>query len=407
MPVFESVLLGILTVSALVLLIYWAIGLTLILRTVRTLPTARDGLRLPEAGHPAQSVCVVVPAHNEADNIVTIIESLKRQDYPDARYVLVLDRCTDATPELARRTIGGDPRFEIVEVDHCPPDWTGKVHALTYAAGRVAAIREADVLLFSDADTRLEPSCLRATVALLQGRRLDLLSLHCTLTSRTWFERLIQPAASLELCRQYPLEQANREQDRRPFANGQFMMFRRAAYEQVGGHAGARDELLEDIALSRLIERQGLRAGLLLADGLVVCHMYRTWDDFRRGWKRIFTEAANRRSNRLLRTGWRTLVFGTIIPLGALACLAFAGGRLLLGGGAFDAAAFGAALLALAVYLAALCKVHALAHAPLWGALAHPLGSWAVGAMLVQAGRDLRAGRPTLWRGREYLRRDR
>jgi hypothetical protein len=60
------------------------------------------------------------------------------------------------------------------------------------------------------------------------------------------------------------------------------MMFRRGAYEAIGGHSGAKDDLLEDIALSRLVDRHGLRAGLLLADGLVTCHMYRTWQDFRK-----------------------------------------------------------------------------------------------------------------------------
>src|SRR5205823_291327 len=92
---------------------------------------------------------------------------------------------------------------------------------------------------------------IRACVALLERRRLDLLSLLSTLTCDTWFERLAQPAAGFELVRQYPISRANRRSNPRAFANGQFMLFRRAAYDAIGGHGAVHDELLEDLALAR------------------------------------------------------------------------------------------------------------------------------------------------------------
>jgi glycosyltransferase involved in cell wall biosynthesis len=407
MPATQTIVLGILTGCAAVLLAYWGVGMIMLIRTVRALPTARAGLAYALRSSPTESVCVVVPAHNEAENIVTVVESLKRQDYPGMRVVLALDRCTDGTPELARRTIAGDDRFEVVEIDACPPDWTGKVNALCTVARCCPAVKESDVLLFADADTRLDPMCLRATVALLRKRGLDLLSLHCTLTSLTWFERLVQPAASLELVRQYPLLLANRQRNRRPFANGQFMMFRRGAYEAIGGHSGAKDDLLEDIALSRLVERHGLRAGLLLADGLVVCHMYRTWQDFRKGWKRIYTEAANRKAGRLMRNGWRIRLFGTMLPVATFLCL-FVSPPLMEGPTPVLArVAYWLAGASLGAWLLVLAAAQHVAGAPVWTAPVHPIGSWMVGRLLIEAGRDLNAGKPTHWRGRTYQRQPR
>src|SRR5204862_6144625 len=95
----------------------------------------------------------------------------------------------------------------------------------------------------ADADTSFTPGCVAASLALMRERKLDLLSLLSTLSFDTWFERIVQPAATLELMRQYPLTLANAAMDRRPFANGQFMLFTREAYEDVGGHEAVKSSL--------------------------------------------------------------------------------------------------------------------------------------------------------------------
>lgn len=389
------------------LLLYWSVGLYRLVRTVRTLPTARAGIALSDRRPVELSVCVIVPAHNEAENIETVVRSLQEQDHAPVRFVLTLDRCTDQTAALARRAIGDDPRFGVFEVDSCPPDWTGKVHALWRTVRTVPAAMGSDLLLFADADTRLHPACVRATAALMRERDLDLLSLHSTLTTDRWFERLVQSAASFELIRQYPILRANRQVGRRPFANGQFMLFRRAAYEAIGGHAAARDELLEDIALSRRVHEHGLRGGLLLADGMLTCRMYRGWPEFRAGWKRIFTEAANRRPARLVRNAWWARAPSTLLPAAGVACAAYASIRLGEGPAPLAAWALGLAASGLAVWLGTLVMAHRLAGAPAWTSLAHPVGSWIVGSLLLEAARDLSAGRSTRWRGRTYLRQKR
>src|SRR5690606_35884036 len=142
--------------------------------------------------------------------------------------VFVLDRCTDDTERILRETLaadgGGatsalDPRFTILTLTSCPADWAGKVHAIHRGVSDVPAARDADYLLFADADTVFHPSCVRATVALLQHRNLGMLSLLSTLTVHDWFERFVQPAASLELLRQYPLTRANHPTRPRAFAN--------------------------------------------------------------------------------------------------------------------------------------------------------------------------------------------
>ena len=195
---------------------------------------------------------------------------------------------------------------------------------------------------------------------MMRHRKLDLLSLLSTLSHDAWFERVVQTAAVFELLRQYPLTRANARGDRRAFANGQFMLFTRDAYRAIGGHASVKHALLEDLALARLIEEQGRKAGVFLAAGLFHCRMYSTWAEFRRGWKRIYTEAADRDARRLGHSALRARWLGTLV------------------------------------------RIAMLSQAPLWIVPLHIVGAWLIAGVLNEAVTDIRSHAPTRWGGREY-----
>jgi glycosyltransferase involved in cell wall biosynthesis len=388
-------------VGAAVTAVVWAVAWTGVEQSIRWVPTLRQGQRLAEADPPTGRVCVVVPAHNEERVIAGFVHSLRAETYPQLRVVLALDRCTDNTAALVRAGIAGDERFEFVEIDSCPDDWAGKVHAVHAGVTRSAGAQDAEYLLFADADTTFEPGCIAASLALMRERRLDLLSLLSTLTHDTWFERIVQTAAAFELMRQYPLTRANGLKGQRAFANGQFMLFRRSAYDAVGGHAAVRRALLEDLALARLIVRLRRTIGVFFADGLFRCRMYADWAQFRRGWIRIYTEAANRKASRLSFSALRIRVIGTILPLWTLGCGIF--GALL----AYDNLRGGWPLLGLClvatfVWLGSLLRIVGVAQAPVWTAPLQVVGAWLTGGLLNQAADDLRSRRPTRWGGREY-----
>ena len=387
--------------GAIATLVVWGMVLTLLERSARAVPTLRLGQALAEADAPTGRVCVVIPAYNEARVIAGLIRSLVSETYPQLRVVLALDRCTDDTAALARAGIASDPRFEIVAIEACPSDWAGKVHAVHCGVTGSRGAADADYLLFADADTVFVPGCIAASLALMRLRRLDLLSLLSTLTHETWFERVVQSAAAFELMRQYPLTLANAATRRRAFANGQYMLFTREAYAAIGGHEAVKDALLEDLALARRIEAAKRNAGVFLADGLLRCRMYADWPQFRRGWKRIYTEAANRNARRLAVAAWRVRALGTFLPLWTFGCALF--GALVAG----RDARIGWTLLALSlaafmVWLAALLRVAVVAHAPWWTAPLHIVGAWLTAGLLSEAARDLRSRTPTRWGGRDY-----
>jgi glycosyltransferase involved in cell wall biosynthesis len=382
-------------------ILWWGFIWIRVEHSMRTVPTLRFGQQLAMAHPTSGSVCVMIPAHNESRVIAGLVRSLRSETYPQLRVVLALDRCTDDTASLARAEIGTDERFEIIEIDACPTNWTGKVHALYVAVTRSRGAADAEYLLFADADTLFSPGCIASSLALMRHRKLDLLSLLSTLTYDAWFERVVQTAATFELMRQYPLTRANALKDRRAFANGQFMLFRRGAYETVGGHEAVKNALLEDLAFARLIEAKELNAGVFLAAGLLHCRMYANWLQFRLGWKRIYIEAANRKVRRLSLSASRIRWLGTIFP------------AWMLGAGPFGAliiardAGMGWTLLALWVvalllWMGALARICAVSRAPTWTAPLHIVGAWLTANLLGEAAIDLRSRRCTRWGGREY-----
>lgn len=387
--------------GAVVTLGLWAFIWIRVEQSAWSVPTLRLGRRLAEANLPTGRVCVVVPAYNEERVIGALVRSLRAETFRDLRVVLALDRCTDGTAAAAREAIADDPRFEIVEVAACPHDWAGKVHAVHAGVTRSRAAADADFLVFADADTEFAPGCIAASLALLRHRGLDLLSLLSSLTCRLWFERIVQTAAGFELMRMYPLTEVNARRRPKPFANGQFMLFTRDAYEAIGGHAAVKHALLEDIELARLVDAHGRRGGVFLAAGLFHCRMYADWEQFRRGWKRIYTEAANRNPRRLMLAAWQSRFLGTIFPLWTQVC----------GLGAVVVAARDAAiaatlsglwLAATTTWLVALVRIATLARAPVWTAPLHVVGAWLTADVLAEAARDLRTRTPTSWGGREY-----
>lgn len=370
------------------------------IRGTRGAPSLQRGPMKAPDDYP--SLCVLVPAHNEERSIERVARSLLAQEYPDLRIIFVLDRCTDETNNILRVLCADDDRVEIYENHECPEDWAGKPHALWRGLQDCRGADGAEFLLFLDADTEVAPNCLEHAVGILLEQDADLLSALSTLESHGWWEDVCQPAAVFELMSHFKIRNVNR--GRRSFANGQFMMWRRASYDRLGGHEAARSELLEDIAMARLARRTGMRTCLALADRQLLCRMYDDPTQYVRGWKRIYIESAKRSTRRLLRWRRRILVTDLLLPGVALLAVllgvaAFIGGEtdlamaLLLSG----AAGYGAMTFAYA-------RIHRIQSAPVWSAALHPIGALSVAKLLGDAAREISSGVAVKWAGRSYVR---
>jgi len=370
-------------------------------------PTARQGADLPEPDDGWPSVCIVIPAHNEEVVIGELVASLVAQDYPGKLgIVMALDRCTDQTKSIVERETNGDERLEIVEITDCPEGWAGKTNAAHTGVRASTSAQDADVLIFSDADTIWDPMCTRACVALLKHRGLDLLSLLSTLRFEGSWEINAQAVAASELVRRHPIDKVNRQDKSNAFANGQYLCFTSDMYDRVGGHEGVKDDLLEDLAFARKVQRvEGKpgRWGVFISDGMLNCRMYESAAQFRTGWKRIYTESSRRSLSRLRKSARRLLMIW-LAPWVVAAAVALIGLIAIFAApGALATATLIAGCLSFIVWFVAVATVCTMQSAPLRCVLAWPLGTLIVASIIREAARDLEKGVPISWGGKEYL----
>ena len=384
---FISWILGVVVAGSLCL---W-VGLACRLRVIsRTKATIREGLSLPVPT--GESVSIVVPAHNEERVIDRCATLLREQSHQEIEIIFVLDRCTDGTHKLLQKHADEDPRIRIIENDQCPDDWSGKCHAAQIGATEATY----NWLLFTDADTQFDQELVRCAVASAIKRKASLLSILSTLTITKTFERIVQPIASTFLVRQFPVDRINSSRRARPFANGQFLLFSRDAYEEIGGHESVKKELLEDIAFAKLICRKTEgKVQVLFADGLLKCSMYSTFAAFRSGWKRIYIEAHNRNVKKLKRSASTALIVGVALPLAGIAGMVM---------GYFNSQPlFWTSAASLVAFIFVIAWLYKINGAPVVFAVFSPIGAVVVAQLLLEAASMLQRGEPIRWGGREYV----
>lgn len=396
------------------LLVYWSMALWFIRMANRSMPRVRAGLDAPppEGGWPL--VSIIIPAHNEEQFIGHVLTMLRDSRYPALEIIIAADRCTDRTVEIVRRNIeesasdsnapalsvrgGTAAAIRLVEIADCPEGWSGKCHA----SWRGAQAARGDWLLFADADTTFHADLVHAAVGLASRHRLDFLSLLGTLSSARPFERTAQPVAAMSLMKMYPIHRANRNDrpGRRPFANGQFMLFRRAAYQAVGTHEKIRNAILEDLRFARRLDFLGHRMGLVLAEDMFKVRMYESTEEFDRGWRRIFIEAANRNIPRLLSHVWR-LRFLAAGPAAQVAALAL-GAAVVARDAPLGWSLISLACASMLVQALALSRAYAMQGLP-WSALwRFPLGCVQTARVFRHAAADLRHERGIEWAAMRY-----
>lgn len=371
-------------------LLFW-LGLAFRLRSmVCTKATIREGLKLPVPTD--ESVSIIIPAHNEERVIDRCATSLRNQSHKNVQIVFVLDRCSDRTLEILQKHANEDDRITIIENDSCPDEWAGKCNAARIGATKATG----NWLLFTDADTKFDQDLVRCAVASAISRNAALLSILSTLTITKTFERIVQPLASTFLVRQYPVDRVNREHRSRPFANGQFLLFSRKAYEEIGGHEAVKEALLEDIAFAKTISRDTTgRVQLLFADGMLKCSMYPTFEAFCTGWKRIYIESHNRDVKKLRGSAITALIVGVLLPIAAVLGI--------IVGVADSPTLLWTSMAAAITFIFVTAWLYRINGAPIVYVVLSPIGAIVTAWILFGAASMLQNRKPICWGGREYI----
>jgi len=229
---------------------------------------------------PAWPRCsVLVPARNEEDNIGRCVNSLLGQDYPDFQVIVLDDNSTDRTWQILQESALRYPGLVLLKGKPLPDDWLGK----HWACSQLAQAADGQLLVFVDADTYHEPGMLRGAASAMVYEKAALISALPRQIIASWSEMLSIPAFYLGMLCGVPLGLTRLQRNPLLFAVlGQFLVFRRDAYEAAGGYAAVRQNVVDDIAIGRRVHAMGMKYKLLDGGGLVTCRMYH---NFQQVWK--------------------------------------------------------------------------------------------------------------------------
>ena len=364
-----------------------AVYLLIKVRFPRALPTV-------PAGGVAPFVSVIVPARNEERSIRSCVESICASDYPNFELIVVDDRSDDATLELARAIPANHAtRLVAVEGRPLPEAWMGK----PWACAQGARVARGSLLLFTDADTVHAPELLGRAVAGMAEEDADALTLLGRQLMETFWERLVQTHMMAALSFRFPNpgKPLPPERWRNAIANGQFILFDRGAYDEIGGHAAVKGEIVEDQQLAQILCRSGKRLAVREAEAVLATRMYRSLNELIEGWSKNLALAA--RSTAPPRIAPIVLPAGILVgvliwivpPVVLLISLAGVGP---VGWGLWSAWITGLSALMWSLTSRRL-------GAPLWTGLFYPLAAVVVNYIFLRSW--IRGGHVE-WKGREY-----
>ncbi|MEW6357500.1 MAG: glycosyltransferase [Planctomycetota bacterium] len=351
---------------------------------------AEEKVGLPDA---PPLVSIMVPARNEERNIRECVESLLAQDYPNFEVIVANDRSTDRTAEIVREMSAGCAKLRLVEVHGLPEGWTGKNNALH------TAVQEArgDYFVFTDADTRHAPACISQCMNHVLAHDVDMLSLVGQMDHRTWWEQMFVPPIAATLMLWFQQKHVNDRNCRVAFANGQYILIRRAMYEKCGGHERVKRELLEDIAMAKETKKEGGHINLAYGGALYKARMYDSFRDFFRGWSRILHSGLNKDPWRLLLQLVLTALC-SICPFAA--ALVSAIGAVSGAKGALPCLILSVLVCAMVIW--AVSRTYSISKSKRRYALLHPINCLVIIAVLAHAFYTAATGSGIVWRGTVY-----
>lgn len=257
---------------------WWALG------RPRPLTGSTDAA-LADAAPSDAGTTVIIPARNEAASLGGVLGDLTRSARRP-RVIVVDDDSEDDTAAIARRV----PEVELVESGQLPTGWAGKCWACDRGVAASAVSPSAgerdDLLIFLDADVRLEPDAL--------GRLVDVHARTGGLVSVQPWHDTERPYEQLSaLFNVIALMGTGAGSGEPSGAFGPVLVTTRDDYRSIGGHAAVRDQVVEDLALAGRYRERSLPVTVFTGGDLIRFRMYPTGvGDLVEGWTKNFALGA-------------------------------------------------------------------------------------------------------------------
>ncbi len=300
------------------------------------LPAARPPQKWP-------TVCVLIPARNEALSLPATLPALLQQEYPGRFSVILIDdRSADDTAAVARmlaEQTSATDRLTVVVGTSLPVGWVGKMWALEQGAhtcgfgDRTDSLRP-DYLLLTDADIWHAPDSVQRLVVESEAAQLGLNSRMAHLRCVSRPERFLIPPFVFFFNLLYPLRWVNDPLKTVAAAAGGCVLLSADALVRIGGFQTLRAHIIDDVNLAWRVKHAGFVIRLSLSRTVV--KSVRAYENVYAIWSMVLRTAFTELNYSWLRLAGTLLGMGIIFvvpPLWFLGGASICVGRWIAGAG--------------------------------------------------------------------------
>jgi glycosyltransferase involved in cell wall biosynthesis len=230
-----------------------------------------------------ESVAILLPVRNEAENIERILnELLAQRNLNNFQIIVINDNSEDETAAIASNF--KSPQITFINAPAPLPGWIGKVSALDFGFTHLGKAHP-DYVVSIDADVSFKPDAISRAIVTAQDLNLDFLSPYPRQIAITWAERLIQPLLQWSWMSTVLLRGAEKiPMKSTVICNGQFLVMKTQSLIQSGSFAAVSQYVLDDIELGRAFVRAGFRGVVIDGSELAATRMYSSFSEIKAGY---------------------------------------------------------------------------------------------------------------------------
>ncbi|WP_372367759.1 glycosyltransferase [Candidatus Uabimicrobium sp. HlEnr_7] len=204
-------------------------------------------------------VSVVIPCRNEELVLETTLKKILKVDYADYEVILVDDCSTDSTYKIAKDYL--DTPHKIIPGKEVLEGWAGKMWALQQGVENATG----EWILLSDADIIHSDQSISQLVSLAFRENYDMVSVMVSLSTKSFWEKLLVPAFVYFFKILYPFKAIRNKKRKVAAAAGGCILIKREVLANIGGIAAIHGELIDDVALAKKVKSSGYNISLWLA----------------------------------------------------------------------------------------------------------------------------------------------
>lgn len=196
------------------------------------------------------TVSVIVPARNEEDNLALCLHSLLQSTYHNYDIIVVNDRSSDRTGEIANSFATQYPQIKVI---HAMEEREGNLKGKPGALHLGIKHSHSDLIMMTDADCTVADTWIESIAKQFNNPHVGLVASYTVVQGKSFFEHM----QDMEWLMNHTLACIGVSLDQPLGCFGNNLSIRRDVYNQIGGYPGIPFSVTEDLTLLQTVHKSG------------------------------------------------------------------------------------------------------------------------------------------------------